>query len=38
VPDAEPIEPPGHLILKQAPVADCQRYDRLRREVAYAAR
>ena len=35
--DAEPIEPPGHLILKQPPVADCQRYDRLRQEVAYAA-
>ena len=35
--DAEPIEPPDHLILKQPPVADCQRYDRLRQEVAYAA-
>jgi hypothetical protein len=34
---ALPIEPPGHLILKQPPVADCQRYDRLRQEVAYAA-
>ncbi|MGZ6223450.1 MAG: IS21 family transposase [Syntrophales bacterium] len=34
--DAEPIDPPGHLILKQPPVADCQRYDRLRQEVAYA--
>jgi len=35
--DAEPIEPPGHLILKQPPIADCHRYDRLRQEVAYAA-
>ncbi len=35
--DAEPIEPPGHLILKEPPVADCQRYDRLRQEGAYAA-
>jgi hypothetical protein len=34
---AVPIEPPGHLILKQPPIADCQRYDRLRQEVAYAA-
>lgn len=34
---AAPIEPPEHLILKQPPVADCQRYDRLLQEVAYAA-
>jgi len=34
---AAPIEPPGHLILKQPPVADCQRYDRLRQGVAHAA-
>ena len=34
---AAPIEPPEHLILKQPPVADCQRYDLLRQEVAYAA-
>ena len=32
-----PIEPPEHLILQQPPVADCQRYDRLLKEVAYAA-
>jgi transposase len=31
------IKPAGHLRLKQPPVADCQRYDRLLREVAYAA-
>ena len=31
------IEPPDHLLLKQPPVADCQRYDRLLQEVAYAA-
>ena len=36
-PDAPPIDPPEHLILKQTPVADCHRYDRLRQEVAYAA-
>lgn len=36
-PDAPPIDPPEHLILKQPPVADCHRYDRLRQEVAYAA-
>lgn len=35
--DAPPIDPPEHLILKQPPIADCQRYDRLRQEVAYAA-
>jgi hypothetical protein len=35
---AVPIDPPEPLILKQPPVADCQRYDRLRQEVAYAAR
>ncbi len=35
--DAEPIEPPGRLILKEPPVADCQRYDRLRQEGAYVA-
>lgn len=34
---AAPIEPPGHLILKQPPVADCLRYDRLRQEVVHAA-
>lgn len=32
---AEPIEPPRHLVLKQPPVADCNRYDRLRQEVAH---
>ena len=32
-----PIDPPEHLILKQPPVADCQRYDRLRQEVTHAA-
>ena len=36
-PDVPPIDPPEHLILKQPPVADCHRYDRLRQEVAYAA-
>jgi transposase len=35
--DIEPIEPPGHLILKEPPIADCRRYDRLRPEVAHAA-
>lgn len=35
--DAEPVESPGHLILKEPPVADCQRYDRLRQEVANVA-
>jgi hypothetical protein len=35
--DVEPIEPPEHLILKEPPIADCRRYDRLRPEVAYAA-
>jgi len=35
--DVESIEPPERLILKQPPVADCQRYDRLRQEVSYAA-
>jgi hypothetical protein len=34
---AASIEPAEHLRLKQPPVADCQRYDRLRKEVAYAA-
>jgi hypothetical protein len=34
---AAPIEPPDHLLLKQPPVADCQRYDRLLKEVAHAA-
>jgi hypothetical protein len=34
---AAEIEPPDHLLLKQPPVADCQRYDRLLQEVAYAA-
>ena len=34
---AAPIEPPDHLRLKQPPVADCQRYDRLLQEVAHAA-
>ncbi|MDX9822685.1 MAG: IS21 family transposase, partial [Syntrophales bacterium] len=32
-----PIDPPEHLTLKQPPVADCQRYDRLRQEVPHAA-
>jgi hypothetical protein len=32
-----PTEPPDHLRLKQPPVANCQRYDRLLKEVAYAA-
>jgi hypothetical protein len=35
--DTEPIEPPGHLILKEPPIADGRRYDRLWPEVAYAA-
>jgi transposase len=35
--DAPPIDPPEHLILKQPPIADCQRYDRLRQEVIYVA-
>jgi len=35
--DTEPIEPPECLVLKEPPVADCQRYDRLRQEVTYAA-
>jgi hypothetical protein len=34
---AAPIEPPDHLLLKQPPVADCQRYERLLKEVAHAA-
>jgi hypothetical protein len=33
--EAPPIEPPEHLILKQPPLADCQRYDRLRQEVIH---
>lgn len=36
--DAEPIEPSERLILKEPPIADCERYDRLRQEVLYAAR
>ena len=35
--EADPIDPPEHLILKQPPIADCQRYDRLRQEVIYVA-
>jgi len=35
--DTPPIDPPEHLILKQPPIADCQRYDRLRQEVLYVA-
>jgi transposase len=35
--EADPIDPPEHLILKQPPLADCQRYDRLRQEVIYVA-
>ena len=35
--EAPPIDPPNHLILKQPPIADCQRYDRLRQEVIYVA-
>ncbi|HSD82306.1 MAG TPA: IS21 family transposase [Anaerolineae bacterium] len=31
------IEPPLHLRLKQEPIADCNRYDSLLREVRYAA-
>lgn len=31
------IDPPAHLVLKQEPVADCRRYDRLLREVRHAA-
>jgi hypothetical protein len=34
---ADPIDPPDHLILKQPPIADCQRYDRLRQEVTHVA-
>lgn len=34
---AAPLEPPEHLILKQPPVADCHRYDRLRQEGPHAA-
>lgn len=35
--DTPPIDPPERLILKQPPIADCQRYDRLRQEVLYVA-
>jgi transposase len=31
------MAPPAHLILKQDPVADCRRYDRLLREVHHVA-
>jgi transposase len=34
---AAEIDAPGHLLLKEPPVADCQRYDRLRQEVSHAA-
>ena len=34
---AAPLESPEHLILKQPPVADCHRYDRLRQEGTHAA-
>jgi hypothetical protein len=27
------VDPPPHLVLKQEPVADCRRYDRLLKEV-----
>jgi transposase len=33
----ETIEPPPYLKLKEEPIADCSRYDRLLREVRYAA-
>ena len=33
--DAPPIDPPEYLILRQPPIADCQRYDRLLQEVIY---
>lgn len=32
-----PIEPPSHLTLREQPVADCRRYDRLLKEGPYAA-
>jgi hypothetical protein len=31
------FEPPAYLELKEEPIADCNRYDRLLREVRYAA-
>lgn len=31
------VDPPPHLVLKQEPVADCRRYDRLLKEVHHAA-
>lgn len=34
---AAPIEPPRHLRLREEPVADCARYDRLAREVGHGA-
>ena len=34
---SHPIEPPRHLVLREEPVADCRRYDRLLKEGPYAA-
>jgi hypothetical protein len=31
------IDPPSHLMLREEPVADCRRYDRLLKEGPYAA-
>ena len=35
--DPGEVETPAHLILAEPPVADCARYDRLRKEVTHAA-
>ena len=34
---SQPIHPPRHLVLREEPVADCRRYDRLLKEGPYAA-